>query len=98
MALLNRNVCRVLSLERGARLVMGGVAVTAAMLGLMLESGLVSTVPQYDRQSWYLVTGHAGFTITRELADEAVCRKREGADSVCRSGSSMMDQGMTKTL
>lgn len=94
MALLNRNNLGAFNLERSARLVMGGVAVTAAIFGVMLESGVVSRAPTYERQSWYLVTSHTGFTVTSELEDESACRKREEPGSVCRSGSSMVDEGM----
>ena len=92
MAMTTRSAPSLRSLERTARLLMSGMAVLAAMIGLSFKAGLISTVPIYDRQSWYLVAEHAGYVVTSQVDDEAACRKREHAGAVCRSGSSLADQ------
>ena len=81
-----------LHFERRARFVMGFAALVAVMLGLTLKTGLVSTMPSYERQSWYLVSEHGGFVVSTQVDDEAVCRKRASASTVCRSGQSLLDQ------
>jgi hypothetical protein len=85
----------VRNVERSARLMMGGVAITAAVVGVSFKAGLISTAPDYDRQSWYLVTIHAGFAVTNRVDSEADCRKQENSASVCHSGTAMMNQPLT---
>ncbi len=92
MALTSRSAPALQTFERTARVWMGGVAVVAAMVGIGFNAGLISTVPVYDRQSWYLVSEHAGFIVTSRVDDEEACRKREKSDAICRSGSSLADQ------
>ncbi len=92
MAISNGDAISLRGLERSARMLMGGVAITAAFIGLTYKAGWISSAPDYDRQSWYLVSEHDGFTLTSRLEDEASCRKKEKAPAVCRSGSSLMDQ------
>lgn len=79
-------------LERRARFVMGTAALAAVVLGLTFKTGLVSTMPSYERQSWYLVSEHNGFVVSSQVDDEAACRKRASASVVCRSGQSLLDQ------
>lgn len=81
-------------LERRARFVMGLAALVAVVLGLTFKYGLVSTKPTYERQSWYLVSDHHGFVISRRVDDEAACRKRSSALAVCHSGQSLLDQSI----
>lgn len=76
-------------LERSARRFMCGVATVAASTGLAFHADLLGVTPQYERQSWYLVSEHAGFTVTSVAPDEAACRKREEPSRVCHSGISM---------
>ena len=78
-------------LERRARFVMGALALAAVVLGLTFKAGLVSNMPSYDRQSWYLVSEHHGFVVSSQVDDEAACRKRASASAVCRSGQSLLD-------
>ena len=78
-------------LERRARFVMGSVALVAVVMGLTFKTGLVSTMPTYERQSWYLVSEHHGFVVSSQVNDEAACRKRQRGTDVCRSGQSMLD-------
>lgn len=92
MAILNRYAASLRSVERAARMCMGTAALLGATLGLCFKFGLVSTAPDYERQSWYLVMERGGFTVISVLEDEATCRKRESADAVCRSGSSLADR------
>ena len=91
MAVPGRAMGNLHRLERGARIALGGVAISAAVIGLLFKSELLSTSPTYDRQSWYLVTEHAGFIVTSRLDDEAACRKLEKPASFCRSGSSLQE-------
>ena len=79
-------------LERRARFVMGAAALVAIVLALTFKTGLVSTMPTYERQSWYLVSEHRGFIVSSQVDDEAACRKRASASAVCRSGQSLLDQ------
>lgn len=78
--------------EHRARTWMSGVAVVGAAICLCFRAGLLSTSPVYERQSWYLVSEHAGFIVTSEADDEAACRKRETMEAVCHSGSSLADR------
>ena len=78
--------------ERRARFVMGSAALVAVVLGLTLKTGLVSTMPTYERLSWYLVSEHNGFVVSSQVDDEAACRKRASASVACRSGQSLLDQ------
>ena len=91
MAILNRALSTSRSIERQARLVMGSLAILAALLGLSLKADLIRSAPDYDRQSWYLVSQHQGFMVTTLTNDEAACRKRQAPDATCHSGSSMAD-------
>ena len=84
-------------LERSARHFMCGVATVAAITGLSFQAGLLGMVPQYERQSWYLVSEHAGFTVTSVVSDEATCRKREEPSRVCYSGVSMQAEPFGST-
>lgn len=77
-------------IERRARFVMGAAALVAVVLGLTFKTGLVSTMPSYERQSWYLVSQHEGFIVSSRVDDETSCRKQENASSVCRSGESLL--------
>ncbi|GAC1414984.1 MAG: hypothetical protein NVSMB6_17250 [Burkholderiaceae bacterium] len=79
-------------LERGARLVAGGVAIVAVLVGISFRTGLVSTAAVYERQSWYVVSEQRNFLLTREVNDEAACREKVYVGAVCRSGASLMDQ------
>ncbi len=79
-------------LERRARFIMGSAALVAVVLGLTFKTGLVSTMPTYERLSWYLVSEHNGFMVSSQVDDEAACRKRASTSAVCRSGASLLDQ------
>lgn len=79
-------------LERRARFVMGSATLVAVVLGLTFKTGLVSTMPSYERQAWYLVSEHGGFVVSSQVDDEVACRKRASASAVCRSGQSLLDQ------
>ena len=92
MAILGAKMKNFQDLERGARRLMTVLATGAAITGLAFEAGLLRTAPQYDRQSWYLVSEHAGFVVTSVADDEAACRKREKAPAVCHSGGSMQSR------
>jgi uncharacterized protein involved in exopolysaccharide biosynthesis len=91
MAMTKRSTHGMQGFERTARLWMSGVAIMAAFIGLSFKTGLISTTPVYERQSWYLVSERSGYVVTSEVDDEAACRRRERADAVCRSGSSLAD-------
>ena len=79
-------------LERRARFVMGSAALVGVVLGLVFKTGLVSTMPTYERQSWYLISEHNGFVVSSLVDDEAVCRKRASESTICRSGQNLLDQ------
>ncbi|MBC7514331.1 MAG: hypothetical protein H7234_07845 [Herminiimonas sp.] len=89
MTILGAKFADLQGLERGVRWLMCVVATGAAITGLAFEAGLLSMAPQYERQSWYLVSEHAGFIVTSVADDEAACRKREKAPAVCYSGGAM---------
>lgn len=89
MTMLGEKFADLQGLERGARRLMSVVATSVAITGLAFEAGLLSMAPQYERQSWYLVSEHAGFVVTSVVDDEAACRKREKAPAVCYSGGNM---------
>lgn len=78
-------------LERRARYLMGIVAVIAAVGLAAFEMGWISTAPSYKENAWYLVGGNDSFVITSEYADEAECRRKETASSVCRPGKALME-------
>ena len=84
-------------LERTARRFMCGVASVAAITGLSFHAGLLSMAPQYDRQSWYLVSEHAGVVVTRVEPDEAACRKRQEGVAACHSGAAMQSRAIVAT-
>ena len=92
MTVLGAKIKDLQVFERGARRLMTVVATGAAITGLAFEVGFLSMAPQYDRQSWYLVSEHAGFVVTSVVDDEAACRKREKAPAVCHSGGSMQSR------
>ena len=92
MAIQSRSASSLHTFEYRARIWMSGVAIVAAFFGLSFKAGLISTAQVYDRQSWYLVSEHAGFIVTSVVDDEAACRKRETADAVCHRGSSLADR------
>lgn len=79
-------------LERRARLVMGVIALIAAAGLAAFEMGWISTAPSYKEDAWYLVGGNADFVVTSEYADEATCRQKENASSVCRSGRTLLEK------
>lgn len=78
--------------ERRARFVVGTSALVAVVFCLTFKTGLVSTMPSYERQSWYLVRVHDGFVVSSQVDDEVACRKRASALAVCRSGQSLLDE------
>lgn len=82
----------VAQLERRARYVMGVVAVVGAAGLAAGKLGWISTAPVYQHGAWYLVGGNEDFVITSEYADEATCRQKESATSVCRSGKALIEQ------
>lgn len=82
-------------LERRARYLMGIVAVIAAVVLAAFEMGWISTAPSYKENAWYLVGGNDSFVITSEYTDEAGCRRKETASSVCRSGKALMEDAPT---
>lgn len=79
-------------LERRARYVMGAVALIGAAGLAAFEMGWISTAPSYNENAWYLVGGNANFVITSEYADEATCRQKQSASSVCRSGKALLEE------
>lgn len=95
MAALNRSILNLHCIERGARLLMGGIAFGAAIVSLTFKAGWVSASASYDRQSWYLVTEYDGYMITDQVDDEVACRKLEHLSSACYSGASMMARQST---
>ena len=92
MSILDAKVMSLQGFERGARRLMGAAAAGAAIVGLAFHGGLLSMMPQYDAQSWYLVSEHAGFVVTSVVADEAACRKLEKASAACYSGRRMQSR------
>lgn len=89
MSIRDAKAAALHGLERRARWLMGAVATGAAIIGLAFQGGLLSMAPQYDAQSWYLVSEHGGFIVTSVAPDEAACRKREKAPAACYSGRRM---------
>ncbi|TCS32761.1 hypothetical protein EDC30_12033 [Paucimonas lemoignei] len=79
-------------LERRARYVMSAVALVAVAGLAAFKLGWITTAPSYKEDAWYLVRGNTNFVITSEYADEATCRQKESASSVCRSGKALLKE------